>query len=82
MPQPSIFRPSFGAYGSAVGKSSITFLSQAAIAAGVPEELKLEKQIRPCHGIRNLSKSDLKFNGKPPQLRLIPKPTRCVSTAK
>lgn len=71
-PQPSIYRPSFGAYGTAVGSSSITFLSQAAVAAGVPEELKLEKHIRPCHGIRNLRKSDLKFNGETPTIEVDP----------
>ena len=71
-PQPSIYRSSFGAYGTAVATSSITFLSQAAINAKVPEELKLTKCIRPCQGIRTLRKSDLKFNGETPKIDVDP----------
>ncbi|WP_080791733.1 urease subunit alpha [Corynebacterium pacaense] len=71
-PQPNMYRPSFGAYGTAVSTSSITFLSQAAIDAGVPGELALHKVIRGCHGIRNLRKSDLKFNGETPEIDVDP----------
>ena len=52
----------FGALGTAVHASSITFLSQAAIEEGVRERLRLRKVIRPVSGIRTLTKADLKFN--------------------
>ncbi|MDO5753175.1 urease subunit alpha [Arthrobacter sp.] len=67
-PQPQLMRPMFGAMGSAVAHCAITFLSQAAIDAGVPEELGLRKQIRSVHGIRTLTKADLKFNGETPTI--------------
>ena len=71
-PQPRTLRLNFGALGSAVHASSITFLSKAAIAEGVPERLRLRKVIRPCHGIRELHKSDLKFNGETPDIHVDP----------
>ncbi|AGF72947.1 urease subunit alpha [Corynebacterium halotolerans] len=71
-PQPSVYRYSFGAYGSAVSTSSITFLSAAALNSGVPRQLGLQKLIRPCHGIRSLTKSDLKLNGETPNLSVDP----------
>ncbi|MFF2030442.1 urease subunit alpha [Arthrobacter sp. NPDC058192] len=71
-PQPRTMRPMFAAYGKALQQSSITFLSQAAIEAGVPEELGLEKVIRPVSGIRSLTKADLKYNGATPDIEVDP----------
>lgn len=71
-PQPNMYRESFGAHGSAVYNSSITFMSQAAIERGVPQILQLRKKVRPVHGIRNLSKSDLKLNGATPEINVDP----------
>ncbi|MFF5792899.1 urease subunit alpha [Paeniglutamicibacter sp. NPDC012692] len=71
-PQPRTLRTNFGALGTAVHSSSITFLSQAAIEEGVPERLRLRKVIRPVHGIRSLTKADLKFNGETPDIQVDP----------
>lgn len=71
-PQPRAMRPMFAAYGKAVQQSSITFLSQAAIDAGVPEELGLQKVIRPVSGVRSLSKADLKYNDATPDIQVDP----------
>ncbi|OFI39337.1 urease subunit alpha [Arthrobacter sp. SW1] len=71
-PQPRTMRPMFATFGKAMQKSSITFLSKAAIEAGVPEELGLEKVIRPVSGIRNLGKVDLKFNNATPDIAVDP----------
>jgi len=71
-PQPRTMRPMFAAYGKALQQSSITFLSQAAIDAGVPAELGLEKVIRPVSGIRSLTKADLKYNGATPDIEVDP----------
>lgn len=71
-PQPRTMRPMFATHGKALQQSSITFLSKAAIDAGVPEELGLERVIRPVSGIRNLSKADLKFNGETPDIAVDP----------
>jgi len=71
-PQPRTMRPMFASYGRALQQTSITFLSKAAIDAGVPEKLGLERIIRPVTGIRNLRKADLKFNGETPDIVVDP----------
>ena len=71
-PQPRTLRSNFGALGTAVHASSITFLSRAAIEEGVPERLRLRKVIRPVSGIRSLTKADMKFNGETPAIQVDP----------
>ncbi|KQB84403.1 urease subunit alpha [Corynebacterium oculi] len=71
-PQPALYRYAFGGYGTAPQHNSITFLSQAAVAAGVPQRVGLRKQIRACSGIRTLSKKDLKLNDATPHLTVDP----------
>lgn len=71
-PQPQLMRNAFGALGSAVYSSSITFMSQAAVDAGVPDQLGLRKMVEPVHGIRSLRKAYLPFNGETPQLEVDP----------
>ncbi|MGO2051939.1 urease subunit alpha [Glutamicibacter sp. 287] len=71
-PQPRTMRMNFGALGTAVQASSITFLSKAAIDEGVPERLRLRKVIRACQGIRELSKADLKYNSGTPEILVDP----------
>lgn len=71
-PQPRTMRPMFASYGKALQQTSITFLSKAAIDAGVPAELGLERIIRPVTGIRKLRKTDLKFNGETPDIVVDP----------
>jgi urease subunit alpha len=71
-PQPQTLRMAWAAYGRSVESSSITFLSKAAIEAGVPERLALRKNIRAVGGIRSLRKADLPFNGETPHLEVDP----------
>lgn len=71
-PQPRTMRPMFATYGKALQQASITFLSQAAIDAGAPAELGLERIIKPVTGIRSLSKADLKYNGETPDIAVDP----------
>ncbi|WP_427134288.1 urease subunit alpha [Pseudarthrobacter sp. S9] len=71
-PQPRTLRGNFAALGRAVHSSSITFLSQAAVDAGVPGQLGLNHEIRAVHGIRNLTKADMKLNGETPDIQVDP----------
>lgn len=71
-PQPAFLRPQFGAYGTALPHTCVSFLSQAAIAAGVPEKLGLQRRIVECRGIRSLRKKDLPFNGATPTIDVDP----------
>ncbi|GAB2482404.1 urease subunit alpha [Luteococcus sediminum] len=67
-PQPRTLRNAFGAHGRARGEGSLVFISKAAKEAGVPEELGLTKQAYAVHGIRDLTKSDLKLNCETPEI--------------
>ncbi|MCZ9309509.1 urease subunit alpha [Corynebacterium uberis] len=71
-PQLVAYRKAFGAYGTAVGRNSISFVSQAAVAADVAGQLDLHKIIRPCSGIRTLTKADLPHNGLTPTITVDP----------
>lgn len=71
-PQPRWYRRSFGAYGQAVHTSAITFMSEASIRAGLPRALGLQKTIRAVHGIRDLTKADMRHNGETPRLEVDP----------
>ena len=71
-PQPVIYRPMYGSYGKALSKSSITFVSQVAFDDKVHEKLGLEKTVLPVHGIRNLTKKDMKLNSETPEITVDP----------
>jgi urease subunit alpha len=71
-PQPVLYRSMFASYGKAKYSTSITFLSKAAIELGVHEKLGLKKQIKPVHGIRQLSKKDMKLNAEMPKIDVDP----------
>lgn len=71
-PQPVYYRPMFGSFGKAVSQTSITFLSKAAIKAGIPEKLKLQKFVKPVKGVRTLTKKDMVFNGETPSIEVDP----------
>ena len=71
-PQPTYYRPQFGAYGAALASTSITFVSQAALAAGVPGELGLRKRISAVRGTRTIGKRDLVFNDALPKIEVDP----------
>jgi urease subunit alpha len=71
-PQPVHYRPMFASFAGARHATSITFISQAALAAGVPERLGLQKRIGVVKGCRNLQKKDLIHNGATPQIEVDP----------
>ncbi|MCG8439151.1 MAG: urease subunit alpha, partial [Pseudomonadales bacterium] len=53
-PQPVHYRPMFGAYGKARQATTMTFISQAAMDAGIPEQLKLANRIGVVKGCRTV----------------------------
>ena len=61
-PQPVYMRPMFGSYGGARTATSLSFVSQAAIDAGIPEQIGLQKSAIAVSNTRNLSKTDMKLN--------------------
>ncbi|MCY7793264.1 urease subunit alpha [Bacillus haynesii] len=71
-PQPVIYRPMYGQYGSALSSTSITFISQSAFDDKVHEKLGLQKIILPVRGIRKLTKKDMKLNCETPEITVDP----------
>ena len=69
-PQPVHYRPMFGAFGGAVARTSLTFLSQAAIAAGVPAQHGLKKQVVAVKGCRSVKKTDMVHNSYLPTMEI------------
>ncbi len=71
-PQPVYMRPMFGSYGDARTATSLSFMSQAAIEAGIPEQIGLLKRAIAVSNTRNLSKSDMKLNAALPNIEVNP----------
>jgi urease subunit alpha len=71
-PQPIYFRPMFGAYGRARQTTGVTFMSQAGIAAGIPEQLGLERQIIPVRNCRSIGKQHMVRNSRLPDIQVDP----------
>ncbi len=69
-PQPVHMRPMFGSFGGAMQSTSFTFMSQAGIKQGVPEQLNLQKTVLPVANIRQLTKRDLKLNDALPTIEV------------
>ncbi|PHN55192.1 urease subunit alpha [Pseudomonas sp. ICMP 8385] len=71
-PQPVHYRPMFASFGSALHATSLTFISQAALAEGLPQALGLKKQIGVVKGCRQVQKSDLIHNDYLPSIEVDP----------
>ena len=69
-PQPVMYRPMFGSYGLAMTASAVTFVSQAAIEAGVGERLGLQRELVAVRGTRGLGKSSLRLNDALPHIEV------------
>ncbi len=70
-PQPVYSRPMFGAYGRAL-KTSITFVSQAALDAGIGNTLGLEKSLVAVRNMRAVRKKDMIHNNLCPKMEVDP----------
>jgi urease subunit alpha len=69
-PQPVHYRHMFGALGGARAATSVTFASQAAVAAGLRERLGLHKRLVPVRNTRSIRKADLVLNGYRPRIEV------------
>ena len=71
-PQPVHYRPMFASFGGSRHATSLTFISQAAMDAGVPEQLGLKKRIAVVKGCRSVRKTDLIHNDYLPDIEVDP----------
>ncbi len=69
-PQPVHYRPMFGAFGGATARGSLTFVSQAGLAAGVKERFGLAKTLAAVKGIRGVRKQHMVHNSYLPRMEI------------
>ncbi len=60
----------FGAFGGAIAKTSLTFVSQAALAAGVGERFGLQKRLVAVKGCRTANKASMVLNDYAPRMEI------------
>lgn len=70
-PQPVHYRPMFGSFGKAL-KTSVTFVSQAALNNPAIAALGLQKPLVAVSGTRKLSKADMVLNSATPKIDVDP----------
>ncbi|WP_417628909.1 urease subunit alpha [Pararhodobacter aggregans] len=71
-PQPVYTRPMFGALGRAVERSAVTFVSQAALDAGIGAALGLAKSLVAVKNCRGIGKADMRLNDATPAIEVDP----------
>ncbi|MGF1525223.1 MAG: urease subunit alpha [Candidatus Competibacterales bacterium] len=71
-PQPVHYRPMFAAYGSARALTGVHFVSQAALAAGVGDQLNLAKPLVAVAHTRTITKGHMVHNTLTPVVEVDP----------
>ncbi len=69
-PQPVHFRPQFGSLGGALARSSLTFVSQAGLNAGVGQRFGLQKTLSAVQGCRGVTKRHMVHNAWLPRMEI------------
>ena len=69
-PQPVHYRPMFGSYGGALARGSLTFVSQAGLAAGIGQKYGLQKTLSAVKGIRGVGKRHMILNDYTPKMEV------------
>ena len=71
-PQPVHYRPMFGAFGGALHRTSVSFVSQAFIEAGSASVFGLQKQPVAVRNCRSVTKADMIHNTYQPHMEVDP----------
>ena len=69
-PQPVHYRPMFGAYGGALSKGSLTFVSKAGFNADLAQLYGLKKTLSAVQGIRGIGKRHMVHNDYLPKMEV------------
>ncbi len=69
-PQPVHYRPMFGAFGGALTRGSLTFVSQAGLAAGIQERFGLRKTLSAVKDVRGIRKQHMVHNHYLPKMEI------------
>ncbi len=69
-PQPVHYRPMFGAFGGALARGSLTFVSQAGLDAGIKDRFGLQKTLSTVKNIRGVRKQHMVHNHYLPTMEI------------
>ena len=69
-PQPVYYRPMFGAFDAACRATSLSFVSRAALDAGIGERLGLRRRVEAVRGCRTVRKADMVENAATPRMEV------------
>src|SRR5687768_12254650 len=71
-PQPTFYRPQFGAAGRALASTNLTFVSEAALREGGLQDLGLKRRLEPVKSCRKVGKKDMVLNDSLPRIEVDP----------
>eukprot|EP00456_Euglypha_rotunda_P084016 TRINITY_DN83_c0_g1_i19.p1 TRINITY_DN83_c0_g1~~TRINITY_DN83_c0_g1_i19.p1 ORF type:complete len:573 (-),score=153.22 TRINITY_DN83_c0_g1_i19:4061-5779(-) len=71
-PQPVIYRPMFGAFGTALSKTCATFVSRAAYDLDIAKKYELQRMVMPVYGTRTVTKRDMVRNSTLADIQVNP----------
>ena len=69
-PQPVHYRPMFGAFGGALTRGSLTFVSQAGLNAGIKDRFGLAKTLSAIKNVRGIRKQHMRLNSYLPTMEI------------
>jgi urease subunit alpha len=71
-PQPVHYRHMFGAFGKACAATSVSFVSQAALDAGIGASFELQRRLVAVKGCRTVTKAQMVHNNYQPVMEVNP----------
>jgi urease subunit alpha len=71
-PEPVLLRPMWAALGKAAARTSMTFMSEAAVQDEVPQRLGLERWVEPVRNCRAIGKAQMVRNDMTPEITVDP----------
>jgi urease subunit alpha len=71
-PQPTFYRPQFGAAGKALNSTNLTFVNEASLREGSLRELGLSRRLESVKRCRNIGKRDMVLNDALPKIEVDP----------
>jgi urease subunit alpha len=71
-PQPTFYRPQFGAAGKALSSTNVTFVSEASLRKGKLRDLGLTRRLEPVKRCRKIGKRHMVLNDALPRIEVDP----------
>jgi urease subunit alpha len=71
-PQPTFYRPQFGASARGIGSTCLTFVSEISLSKGRVKDLSLKRRLEPVKKCRKIGKRDMVHNDALPKIEVDP----------